>query len=170
MKRLYLIILLAICAALKFPAESLFAQLGPNRPSEVITLITATGDSCSVDADAHPVNIQVLPDGALAQFKIPQGQVFVVTGTCFSASGGSATNRAKQVILFGAKPPAAFAPLFFTIVLTADTALGQLGGGTSTIPNAVVKAGFDICVKGSEINGSPANASALVYGFLAKDQ
>jgi hypothetical protein len=143
--------------------------LAPSKPSQVVTLITATGEPCGGDPDAHPVNVETKGDGTFSTFTVPVDQVLVLTGISFSVSGGVSANHAKKLLLFGYKAPSGFTALFSTVVLTADTVLGPLGGGTATIPNAIVKASFQMCVKASEINGSPAEGSALVYGFLTKD-
>jgi len=143
--------------------------LAPTKPSQIVTLLAATGESCAGDPDAHPVNVQSKSDGTLSAFTIPADQVLVLTGIAFSVSGGFQENHAKKLILYGQKAPSGFVALFSTVVFTADTALGPVGGGTAAIPNAIVKPGFEICVKGSDINGSPASSNALVYGFLIKD-
>ena len=160
----------ALCLGLLLTAWSTNAYAGPLAPTKAsqIVVLTAAGTPCSADPDATAVNLRNLPDGTIAPFTIPAGQVLVVTGIAYSVSGGIA-NVAKNVSLFTANPPFA-SVLFLSGLITGDTALGRLGGGSASIPNAIVKAGIEICVQASEINGAPANVSAVVYGFLAKDK
>ena len=160
----------ALCLGLLLTAWSTKAYAGPLAPTKAsqIVVLTAASTPCAADPDATAVNVRNLPDGTTAPFTIPPGQVLVVTGIAYRVSGGLA-NEAKNVLLFTAKLPFA-SVLFFSGVITGDTALGRLGGGSASIPNAIVKAGTEICVQASEINGAAAEVGAVVYGFLAKDK
>jgi hypothetical protein len=163
--------LLGLSGILIASTDLLTAQaLGPAKPSDLVVLVTDTGKPCVGVPDAHPVNFRSLPNATYPAFKIPDGQVLVVTGVNFSVSS-SAENRVKRLSLFAKKDPSTVAVVLFrTVVLTTETSLGLHGGGSATIPNAVVKQGFDVCVSASEINGAPTDANAMVYGFLTKDQ
>src|SRR5262245_21894690 len=78
-------------AALPPPA---CARAAPRKPSEIVVL-TVSGSTCPL---GFVINRQVLPDGTIAPFAIPDGQVLVLTGVNYVWLGGPA-NRLQGIDL-----------------------------------------------------------------------
>jgi hypothetical protein len=138
-----------------FARGALAGVLAPSNASDVVTLSNGPGDPCVVTGGA--LDFRVTPNGTLEPFSVPAKRVLVVTGIDFSTG----TTNATSVELFVEKVPNTK-----QIFVTSVTG----GGGSATIPNAIVGPGSSLCVQATLKAGGASTVFAIVHGFFAKDK
>ena len=138
-----------------FARGALAGVLAPSKASDVVTLSNGPGDPCVVTGGA--LDFRVTKNGTLEPFSIPAKQVLVVTGIDFNTGTTNATN----VEIFVEKVPN-------TTQIFVTTVTG--GGGSATIPNAIVGPGSSLCVRATLKAGGTSTIFAVVHGFFANDK
>ena len=122
-------------------------------------MLGVSGAACATGGPGTKVLDQQLnPDGVASAFSIPAGQVLVVIGVDWRATGGT---------------PGASASLYQSIagnVAWIDTAFvdttGAVGSST-TVGGVIVKSGTQSCLG---VLSSLPMQYVIVHGFLAKDK
>lgn len=129
------------------------ASLGPSKPSEVVTLVTAP-ESCNIlGPDTGLVyNTRTLPDGTAEPFTIPVHHVLVITG--FDWADVVTPSEVALVHIHLGNPAG-------RVVHIGAAVAGANGvaGASTVIPGVVVRAGTPICI----------DRLGVLHGFLARD-
>lgn len=140
--------------------------LAPTKASQVVTL-TRTSTTCGPPGSYELE--QVLPDGSLAPFAIPEKSVLVVTGYQVSQNGNGGA-IAGHTILFGLLA-AGVNQALETVVADPNSAYSAT---RSLAPGIIVASGMQLCVVAQDVSNAFAGQSngfgARVYGFIAKDK
>lgn len=175
------------CAAIAFailsPTMPAFAQLGPRRTTEFVTLYATNGisGSCSLPGDDARRTLAVGhrrdPSGNLDPFTVPINQKLVVTGIAYRI----VSDAAKDVHLgiYSSAPGSSYSghPALASPTRSDDEGanVGVAIGSSTWQPGVVVGPGQRPCVAdvlGSPVWKDPAGSSAsgfayvLLHGFL----
>ncbi len=157
----------ALLASIALASVAYAAPLAPSRASDVVTLMSSAG-ACGVGV-GQVVDRRIMADGSNVAFSIPADKVLVVTGISYSVNPSP-----MDFVLVGLSHGLTGWGVFGTSA-TAGT-LGPplfpttFASGSAAVPNAIFKAGSQVCADFSNgILPSPIG-TMLVHGFLAKDR
>jgi hypothetical protein len=147
---------MAVGALLLTVTPGTAASVLPEKPSELITLVSVGDDGTSCQGFPR-FRRRLLADGTYADFEIPPKQVLVVTAVGVDGQGYT-PNRRQPIRLL--QTPALFQKV---VVYDQVDALGFIGVYQVVAP-VVVTSGTSLCLESFGLT------TATVYGHLEKDK
>lgn len=152
-------------AQIKAANVNVVNQLGPSKPSDLVTL-RSSGAKCN-PSSWKALDTKVKPDGTLSPFVIPAGQVLVVTSVDWFQGIGSDTPDTFHSVFF-LFPSAANITVNYPIAMAVGAGAGPPGGGSVVVTGVVIPAGTP-CWGINDLSNL-GSSDALVHGFLTLDQ
>jgi hypothetical protein len=163
----------AIATAVAFGALSManssYAQVQPNAPSDLVTLVSDA--TLCPSGNSNRLGLRVFPDGSEAPFSIPAGLVLIITDWQWGPVFTREANHWEIAELTLETPQRSVA----TVAVSGNTTPGaqatsnsnQFTGSNPSVHGMIaVKPGVTVCMSSS----SDVRARAIVHGFLMQDR
>jgi hypothetical protein len=139
-----------------------YAEIGPKKPSSLVTMWTSFG--CAQFASASQFLFRIMPDGNSVPFAVPENQVLIVTDVDWQNSSGDGnqprTDEASLFLLNGSEPSTFLAK-------NVATGITETVGGSFHFEHGIaVSSRVAICISLT----SGGTVSARLHGYLTKDK